>query len=276
MGINLQKMQKKLENLASNNENDSNVFKPVEGDQTIRIAPSKDEDPFKQFFLHYGLSSAPGGVLCPKRNFGESCAICELATTLWKTGVEEKDEDTKNSAKSFFAKDRYHSVVVVRGKEKEGAKVWGYGKTVYEKLLRTVLNPDYGDVTDPEDGIDFVLTYQKKPGEKYPSSDVVPRRKSSPIFKTDSECELFTGIPIAEFLDSIPNLSERYERKSSKEVAQLLEDHLKAAEENVSETEPTDDVGTEKYKGTSDSKRTETTSPDNEFDSKMNELLEEN
>ena len=44
-------------------------------------------------------------------------------------------------------------------KEDEGVKVWAYGKTAYQTLLGYVLDPDYGDITDPDSGTDIVLNY---------------------------------------------------------------------------------------------------------------------
>ena len=46
--------------------------------------------------------------------------------------------------------------VLVRGQEEEGVKVWGFGKRAYETLLSLVLNPEYGDITDPS-GRDLVI-----------------------------------------------------------------------------------------------------------------------
>ena len=60
----------------------------------------------------------------------------------------------------MFAKQRFFSPVLVRGEEQEGIRVWGYGKMAYEKLLTIVLDPDYGDITDPmEAGINQLLRY---------------------------------------------------------------------------------------------------------------------
>ena len=68
----------------------------------------------------------------------------------------------------------------VRGEESEGVRVWGYGKLAYQKLLGIVLDPDYGDITDPEDGNDLKLLYGKAPGASFPTTDIRPRpRKSS-------------------------------------------------------------------------------------------------
>ena len=84
-----------------------------------------------------------------QRNFGEHCPICDFASQLWRDGTETNDEETKKLAKSLFVRTRYFSPVVVRGMEEEGVKVYGYGKQAYELLLGYILDPEYGDITDP-------------------------------------------------------------------------------------------------------------------------------
>ena len=99
MGINIELMRKKL-NKSQNKETSSNStkWKPQEGDQTIRILPTSDGDPFKEFHFHYNVGRNPG-ILCPKKNYGEKCPICEFASTLWREGVEKNDDRCKKEAK---------------------------------------------------------------------------------------------------------------------------------------------------------------------------------
>ena len=109
--------------------------------------------------------------------------------------------------------------MLVRGQESEGVKVWGYGKTVYETLLSLVLNPDYGDITDPKEGTDLVLAYGKAPGMMYPQTKVQPRRKSSSLCDDgDAACE--------EIVATVPDLDTIFERKSTQDVQTALDEHL--------------------------------------------------
>ena len=48
----------------------------------------------------------------------------------------------------------------------------------YETLLGLVLDPDYGDISDPETGTDIVLTYTV-PGTPAHSVAIKPRRRPS-------------------------------------------------------------------------------------------------
>ena len=150
MSINMDLMRKKLAQLRGEGEREnSHWFKPDEGDQDIRIVPSPDGDPLKEMYFHYNVGEHRGGIVCPKRNYGEECPICEFASSLWRDGTQNNDEESKKLAKSLFVRARYFSPVVLRGREDEGVKMYGYGKRAYENLLGYILDPDYGDITDP-------------------------------------------------------------------------------------------------------------------------------
>jgi hypothetical protein len=227
MGINIDKMKQKLAAAQGKGEKKSDFWRPQEGENVIRILPSPDEDPFKEHHFHYNLGNR-SGFLCPKRNFGDDCPVCSFATKLFNEGSPESVQQ----AKSLFARQRFFSPVLVRGQESEGVKVWGYGKTVYETLLSLVLNPDYGDITDPEDGTDLVLSYGKAPGMLYPQTKVQPRRKSSKLCEDgDEACQ--------EIVASVPDLDTLFERKSTQDVQGILNEFLNEgvdAETESSET----------------------------------------
>lgn len=221
MALNIDLMKQKL--AASQNKEKATTtdtkWKPVEGDQTIRILPTKDGDPFKQFEFHYNVGKNPG-ILCPKKNYGEHCPICEFASQLWRDGVENNDDQTKNAAKKLFARKRYYSPILVRGQEAEGVKVWAYGKQAYETLLGYVLDPDYGDITASETGTDIVLSYSVPgtPGS-FPKTSLKPRRRPSVLCDDAiADCQ--------SLLDSVPDIEAQFDRLSSEEIQSILDDYL--------------------------------------------------
>ena len=162
MALNLDAMKAKLDKLNGKGDGaKKNFWRPEDGESNIRIVSTPDGDPFKEKFFHYGVGGQ--SFLCPKRNFGDDCPTCNFANKLWNEGTE----DSKRQAKELFAKQRFFSPVLVRGEESEGIRVWGYGKMAYEKLLTIVLDPDYGDITDPESGNDLKLMYGKLPGASF-------------------------------------------------------------------------------------------------------------
>lgn len=227
MALDMAKMRAKLTELENGgrSKKDNVFWKPTEGDQEIRLVPTEDGDPFKVFHFHYNLGDAArGGVLCPQRQFGDSCPVCDFASKLWQEGTD----DSKKMAKSLFVRQRFFSPVIVRGEEDQGVRIWGYGKTIYETLLGLVLNPDYGDITDVSNGVDFTLTYTlPKTKGAFPMTNLVPKRKSSPLLKTKAG--------ISEVLENIPNVEELFAKKSTSEVKAILESFLNPTEGPLNE-----------------------------------------
>ena len=230
MALDMAKMKAKLQDLESGGKSkgDNVWWRPQEGDQDVRIVPTEDGDPFKVYHFHYNLGEgARGGVLCPKRQFGESCPICDFASKLWQEGTD----DSKKLAKSLFVRQRFFSPVVIRGEEESGPRIWGYGKTIYETLLGLVLNPDYGDITDVDQGVDFTLTYTlPKTKGAFPQTNLVPKRKSSVLAKTKAS--------IKEILVAVPEIETLFQRKSPSDVKAILESFL-----NPTDGPIPDDVG---------------------------------
>jgi len=216
MGINVEKMRAKLANVRGEGGDRDTFWRPSDGEQSIRIVPTSDGDPFKEKWFHYNLGTNPG-FLCPKRNFGEECAVCDFASQLWREGVDNDDNESKKLAKSLFVRARFFSPVMVRGDEDKGVRIWGYGKTAYENLLTLVLNPEYGDITDPETGTDLTMVYGKPPGASFPQTKLTPRRRSSEL------CEDMTPEHCAELLDSIPDFDTLFERKTPNDVGAMLD-----------------------------------------------------
>lgn len=258
MGINLDKMRAKL-NAVQNRGGGSKksaFWRPEDGEQTIRILPTADGDPFKEFFFHYNLGKN-AGFLSPKKNFGEDDPLDGFIRQLFNEGTEESTK----MAKSLMARQRFFSPVIVRGQEEEGVKVWGYGKQVYEQLLNLVLNPEYGDITDPQEGTDLLLSYGKPAGASFPQTKLMPSRKTSQMCKdlTDDSCK--------ELLDSIPDFNSLFERKTPEDVQQMLDEYL--AGDNAEELS----AETTRYGGNSSSSNTTTASGGSTVDDAFKELL---
>lgn len=222
MGINMELMRKKLAILRGEAKPESETsiwFKPQEGETNIRIVPSPDGDPLKEMFFHYNVGEHKGGVLCPKKNFGERCPICDFASQLWRDGTENNDEETKNLAKSLFVRTRYLSPIVVRGQENEGVKIYAYGKKAYEMLLGYILDPDYGDISDPAEGTDIKLTYTK-PTKKgaFPQTTLGMARYTSKLAESQNE--------IVSIMNTMPDLDNIYKRYTSEEVDAILDEQM--------------------------------------------------
>lgn len=222
MALNMEKMKSKMASLESRGNKDL-FWKPQDGEQTIRIAPDSDGDPFKEFWFHYNLGENQA-FLSPKKNFGDDCPLDTFVRKLF----DERTEDSRELAKKLMAKQRFFSPVVVRGEEEKGVRLWGYSKTVYQKLLNLVLNPEYGDITDVEKGTDLTLKYGKAPGAMFPSTDIFPSRRTSPLVP-DKELA-------AEFVETKIEYDKLFQRRSTEEVQTMLDAYMSS--EGVEEPAP--------------------------------------
>lgn len=212
---NLDKIREKLDALKSGGGKKDFFWKPAEGESVVRILPTSDGDPFKQFHFHYNVGKERG-FLCPRRNFDESCPVCEFATQLYRS----EDEDNIKAAKEMFVRERYFSFIVVRGEEDKGIRLWGYGKRVYEKFLNYMLDPDYGDFTDLESGRDMKVTLSKGAGKSFPDTDVVLKpRETVAVEDVDS------------LMESMPDIMDSFERKSTADVQAILDAALTSSDD---------------------------------------------
>jgi len=88
-----------------------------------------------------------------------------------------------------------------------------------------VLNPDYGDITDVENGTDLVITYGKPAGAQFPQTTITPRRRSSPLVENSGEAK--------ELLETVPDFDELFadSRKTSDQVQGMLDEFLLGEED---------------------------------------------
>jgi len=127
-------------------------WKPKPGKYQIRIIPSKFDksNPFREVYFHYGFSKGP---ILALTNWNEKDPIAEFAKNLRKSA----DKEDWQLAKKIEPKLRYFVPVLVRGEEAQGARLWEFGKLIYEQLLGIAADEDYGDFTDITDGRDFTI-----------------------------------------------------------------------------------------------------------------------
>ena len=117
MALDLAKMKAKRD--ALENRGGSNVFwRPDDGETTIRIVPTPDGDPFKEYWFHYNLGKNPG-FLSPKKNFGEDDPLNDFVRQLYKDGADE----SIRMAKDLSARQRFFAPVIVRGEEDRGVRL---------------------------------------------------------------------------------------------------------------------------------------------------------
>jgi len=219
MAIDFSKLKAKLDVLdgkAKAGGKNNNVFwKPEVGTHMIRILPDPDGDPVKELHFHYNVDK--GGVMCPKRNFGDECPICEFATSLFREGTP----DSQNQAKKLFVTQRFYAPAIIRGQEERGVVLWSFPKTAYKAIIETILDEDYGDVTDPKKGFDLKVSYINKnfgKGDRVVFDSLQARPKPSVLCEEDSTA--------TEWMEHGIDLYEIFDRKTSEQVQKILDDYL--------------------------------------------------
>ena len=225
MPIDFDAIKRKLEKLQGNSRSQSTMWKPTEGEEaTVRLLsfPDNDGQPFKELMFYYNI---PGqrGLLAPYQ-FGKKDPIQELITKLRDDGTKESYE----LAKKLYPKMRCYAAVIVRGEEDKGVQLWGFGKTVYQKLLGIMLDEDYGDITDPKEGRDVKVICTKSPGQQWATTEVMPRGKATPLSKDKSDIKEWSG--------SIPNVLDIFSCKSYDELSKIINDWLAGDDENEEDT----------------------------------------
>ena len=223
MAIDFDAIRKKLGQLSGANSKRRVMWRPQEGETTtIRLIafPDNGGNPFQERWFYYNIGTNPG-MLAPYQ-FGKPDPINELIQKL-------KDEGTKESyemAKKLYPKMRCFAAVIVRGDEDEGVRLWAFGKMVYQNLLNIMLDPDYGDITDPDGGHDIKVTVSKQAGKKWAMTDVMPRPKNT---------SLGTKKQMKEWTTTIPNLDDVYTMKTYEQMENIINAWLHGDEETDEE-----------------------------------------
>ena len=91
-----------------------------------------------------------------------------------------------------------------------------------------MLDEDYGDITDPNEGTDLVIGYSKPAGASFPETKITPRRRSSLLHEDETQARTL--------MESVPDFDEVFSdaRRSTTQVADILDRFLNTVDESVS------------------------------------------
>ena len=206
---------KRFSSLQNNTKKSDSIFKPANGKSQVRIVPYKfnKDIPFIELYFHYNINNKT--YLSPM-SFGRPDPIVEFAEKLKRTG----DTDDWKAGKKMEPKLRTFVPVIVRGKESEGVKFWGFGKTVYQDILGYIADPDYGDITDPLTGRDIVLEVMsaEESNASYPTTTIRVKPATTKLADTPEQ--------IQQLLDGQKEITELYSELSYAELKSVLENWL--------------------------------------------------
>ena len=200
MALNLDAIKAKLNQLNKADDKKQNLWKPESGKTRIRIVPyvHRKDNPFLELYFHYDI--AKRSMLSPI-TFGNADPIVEFAEKLKKTG----DKDEWLMGRKIEPKMRTYVPVIVRGKEAEGVKFWGFGKQIYTELLSIISDPDYGDITDLMNGRDIDVEFTPAEGANFPKTSIRVKPNTQPATEDKAIAEKIMNQP--EITDLFPEPS---------------------------------------------------------------------
>lgn len=254
MSLDLNAIKAKLNQLTTTNDRKNNYFRPEPGKQRVRIVPyvHRKENPFLEMYFHYDI--AKRSMLSPI-TFGNADPVVEFADKLKKTG----DKDDWVMGRKIEPKMRTYVPVIVRGKEAEGVKFWGFGKTIYSELLSIIADPDYGDITDLMNGrdIDVEFTPSEGPGQ-YPKTAI--RVKPNTSAATEDKA-------IAKSIMDQPKITDLFPEPTYEELEKALNDWMNP------ESADSDTTTTKADTSTSQTSTTETVTKKTDVAEAFNDLF---
>lgn len=222
MGIDLNAIKGRLNKLQNTQRKSDALWKPEVGKTQVRIVPYRitPDNPFIELYFHYGINNK---TYVSPISFERPDPIADFAEKLKSMGTKE---DWK-AGKQLEPKLRTFVPVLVRGKENEGVKFWGFGKTVYQEILGYIADEDYGDITDPSSGRDITIEYTSAAdaGTNYPVTTIRVKPNSSPIMEDISK--------VKELMSAQGDIRDLYPELSYDELQEVLKKYLSGDEEEA-------------------------------------------
>lgn len=240
--LNMDKVRNKLSSFSKSSGNKTDVkvsteqqekikkyiWRPEPGKQVVRIVPYQYQPdfPFIELKFHYDFNGDKKSYLSPS-SVNKPDPIVELANRL------EKAKDTWLKGRKMQPKLRTYVPILVRGKESEGVKFWGFGVQVCEQLMSAINEPDYGDITDLNNGYDITVDFKTALEVKkdFPETKILIKPKPRPVIEQDHP-------KVKEIMDLVtkhqPNIFDIYKPSTYEELAAALE--LKLSNEQRGES----------------------------------------
>lgn len=221
MGINLEKMAAKIKKMKEGGRGggDSRLFRPDQKGEKVSVIrfidyPYDNDDCFIELWFHYRIGKGKS-ILCPRKNWGKTCPICEWAKSIVNNNPIKEDEEL---AKDLWPTQRFFAVVVDREDETLTPKFYGFGRSIYYELFDKLNEAEYKDYMDPQKGIDVSVKCKKEGDKKYPTTSLTFSRRDTPLAEDESK--------IKEIIASITQIDEIFKPLTTAEIKDRLNEWL--------------------------------------------------
>ncbi len=223
MSINLDKIKERLNKFQTNNSKSDvkigdYLWKVPMGKSQIRIVPYKynSESPFMELYFYYDLNKMH--YLSPK-SYGEEDPIADFMSKLRVSG----ERIDKALYKKLMPSLRIFVPVVVRGEEDKGVKFWSFGKNTYIDIMNIISDPDYGDITDIENGRDLIVDRTSTTNSRLNDKTTIRPKPNKSVLSKDK---------LEIFLSEQKNIFEIFKKWSYEELQLALEKYIEYQENN--------------------------------------------
>lgn len=224
MALDLDAIRKRVDALNGKKQAFSNVklWKPTEGEHTIRILPWKDSDtkvgmPFVERQIYFGIAKRP--IVSP-RSFGKPDPIDDFIRKLYDEAREGKVA-SKALADKLRPKLQTCAAIVDRASPGE-VQLWAMNVMVVRDVFSLFLNKQVGNFMDLEKGRDLNVTLSPSPkkfnGKTVFDAKVMPSFTPSPASEDPEE--------LKKWMDNLPNVDEFYRPQTFEEIKAIFEEWL--------------------------------------------------
>jgi hypothetical protein len=210
------------------------MWKIPEGITKVRILPPWSEEGAIAYesASHWKVPPNDRMFNCLKV-IGKECPICEVVTKLRRDAGANKE--LKAKANAFGAKKSIYYNIIVRGEEEKGVQIMRSGIRLYENILSYLYDPDYGDVTCVDEGMDATI---ERTGQGLDTSYTIKfGPKQTPLHENSKVAQ--------NWINNIFDLDSIMEYKDSFEVQAAADNIAGVKSTNVKETEVTDGENTQ-------------------------------
>lgn len=248
MAIDLNKLRAKYEQMNSNGggANLDKYFKLEKGNNIARILPGPDEDTewFSESKIH--RIKQPDGKIknfhC-RRVHGEDCPLCDLYFGYWELaneaearGDEAEMKKFQAMARALRANDRYY--MNAYDYETESVKILSVGKKIFNKIVGTMMDEDFGDITDVDTGHDFKIVKVQEANDQWPNYDQSQARPKATKLADSKQ-------RINEIMESLHNLQELVPLETYEEAKEIVNNLTGVTVASEEKSTPTSNASTE-------------------------------
>jgi len=155
--MDLEKIKKRFGELQT-----GSYFTPKPGQNRVRFLPPKEPTDvyYREVYVHWNVGPAKQMVLCLAKSRGQRCFICEQIAALRAVNDPARAPHSQALAEDMQANYRAYYNIIDLGGDVSKPLVFSSGSTIFKGVMAFVVDPDWGDVTNPQTGFDMVIERQ--------------------------------------------------------------------------------------------------------------------